>query len=569
MTLAAVLCLVALAAADAAIAPKAATSLKPQATNLEMDAITIPRMLSYQGKLTDTLGQPVADTTYSVAFRLYTVPSGGSPFWNETQTVTTKSGLFSVLLGSVTPIGSVPGAGALYLGMAVGGGSEMAPRLRVVSAAYAYKADTANYALAGGTPEYAWVRGSPDSVLYTVNRLGIARGGASNMLYGNYRCTHTNFGVECTTGTSGQDYPYCTVGGGHGNTASDYRATVGGGYGNTASHNRATVGGGKENAASGDYATVGGGQADTAKAVYGGVLSGYSNLAGDASTDTAATVCGGYNNSATFWYAFVGGGLGNTASNPYATVGGGWDNTASDVYATVGGGNDNTASGHGGTIAGGRVNVAHGNYSFATNYSSEANHDYSVAVNQTHTTTSNQLRCGVVSKTGGSFTIDHPLQPISTILNHYFVESPDMSNIYSGSVVLDAAGRAEVNLPDYFDALNRNPRVQLTGVGTAAVVYVAEDVQGNRFTIGGPANTKVYWTVTGDRKDPSAEVIRLIMPVEQPKTGKLAGHSLDDDFLAGTMKQLEEMGESGRFGFRTAEGRAQYQESLRDPAERK
>jgi hypothetical protein len=95
-------------------------------------------MLSYQGKLTDTLGVPVADTTYSVNFRLYSVASGGSPFWNETQTVRTRTGLFSTLLGAVTPIGSVPDAGVTYLGIAVAGGAELTPRLRIASAAYAY-----------------------------------------------------------------------------------------------------------------------------------------------------------------------------------------------------------------------------------------------------------------------------------------------------------------------------------------------------------------------------------------------------------------------------------------------
>lgn len=105
---------------------------------LSPDAITIPRMLSYQGKLTDTLGIPVPDTTYQVSFRLYSVPSGGSPFWNETQTVRTREGLFSVLLGAVTPIETLPEAGAVYLGMVVAGGAELTPRLRIVSAAYAY-----------------------------------------------------------------------------------------------------------------------------------------------------------------------------------------------------------------------------------------------------------------------------------------------------------------------------------------------------------------------------------------------------------------------------------------------
>jgi hypothetical protein len=100
----------------------------------------MPQMFSYQGMLTDTLGVPVADTTYSVDFRLYTVPSGGSAYWNETQKVGTHDGLFSTLLGSVAKIESVPGSGDLYLGMAVAGGAELSPRLRLVGSAYSYLA---------------------------------------------------------------------------------------------------------------------------------------------------------------------------------------------------------------------------------------------------------------------------------------------------------------------------------------------------------------------------------------------------------------------------------------------
>jgi ribosomal protein L13E len=120
----------ALAASEAVLAP-------------DVDAVTIPRLLSYQGKLTDNLGNPVTDTTYSVSFRLYTVASGGTAFWNETQTVRTKAGLFAALLGSVTPVGAMPDAGAVYLGMAVAGGAELTPRLRIASAAYAYLAERA------------------------------------------------------------------------------------------------------------------------------------------------------------------------------------------------------------------------------------------------------------------------------------------------------------------------------------------------------------------------------------------------------------------------------------------
>ncbi len=576
--LAAILCLVALAADDAAIAPKAATSLKPQAPNLEMDAITIPRMLSYQGKLTDTLGQPVPNGNYQLTFRLYTQPSGGSAIWTEAQTIPVVTGLFSALLGAVTPISSVPDGGALYLSLQVAINPELTPRLRIASSAYSYKADTANYALAGGTPEYTWVRGTPDSVLYTVGNLGIARGGACNMLYGTQRFTHVNLGVACTTGTSGQDYQSATVGGGESNTASGYFATVGGGYGNTASNNCASVGGGNTNDASGDFATVGGGHGNAAAGNIATVGGGESNTA----SNNYATAGGGELNTASFIYTTVGGGYGNTASGTAATVGGGWQNTAPSIYATVGGGFSNvasdgsatvgggirnTASGYWATVAGGGDDTSAADYSFTTNANSVVPDGYSnsAAFNGQTATASNQTRVGTLSKASGTFTIDHPLDPHGKILNHYFIEGPEMLNIYRGSVVLDATGRAEVELPGYFDALNRNPQVVLTGIGSSDV-YLVEEVSGNRFTIGGKPGTKVNWIATGERKDVSAEITRRMMPVEQAKTGALAGRMLDDDFLTGCMDQLVREGKASGIDFRTAGGRQRY-ERMRKAAE--
>jgi hypothetical protein len=129
-------CVVALAAGDAVVAGPVGFVSDP-------DAVTIPRLLSYQGKLTDVNGIPVTDTLYEVRFRLYAQPAGGTQFWEENQQVRTKSGLFSALLGSVTPIGSMPDAGTAYLGMAVAGGAELTPRLRIASSAYAYLAERA------------------------------------------------------------------------------------------------------------------------------------------------------------------------------------------------------------------------------------------------------------------------------------------------------------------------------------------------------------------------------------------------------------------------------------------
>lgn len=111
----------------------------------ETDAITIPRLLSYQGKLTDTFGIPVPDGNYSLTFRLYSQETGGTPFWSEAQNVAVRNGLFLVLLGAAIPIPQVPDGGDLYLGMQVGAGSELTPRLKIGSVPYAYLSErTAN-----------------------------------------------------------------------------------------------------------------------------------------------------------------------------------------------------------------------------------------------------------------------------------------------------------------------------------------------------------------------------------------------------------------------------------------
>jgi hypothetical protein len=128
----------------------------------------------------------------------------------------------------------------------------------------------------------------------------------------------------------------------------------------------------------------------------------------------------------------------------------------------------------------------------------------------------NVLIQGTLSKSAGSFTIDHPLDPANKTLSHSFVESPDMMNVYNGNVVLDNNGEAWVQLPDWFEALNKDYRYQLTCIGGFAPVYVASEVKDNRFQIGGgKPGLKVSWQVTGIRRDSYAEKYRI--QVEQDK----------------------------------------------------
>jgi len=109
----------------------------------------VPQLISYQGRLTDAAGNPLTGD-YDVRFCLYDVPTGGSALWCETHAavndtaIPVTDGVFGVTLGSITsipePLFDEP---ELYLGVKVEGDAEMAPRRRVVSVGYAYRAEMA------------------------------------------------------------------------------------------------------------------------------------------------------------------------------------------------------------------------------------------------------------------------------------------------------------------------------------------------------------------------------------------------------------------------------------------
>jgi len=132
---------------------------------------------------------------------------------------------------------------------------------------------------------------------------------------------------------------------------------------------------------------------------------------------------------------------------------------------------------------------------------------------------------GNISKAGGSFKIDHPLDPENKYLYHSFVESPDMMNIYNGAIVTDSTGQAVVSLPDWFQAVNRDFRYQLTVIGQFAQAMIESELKDNHFTIRTSApGVKVSWQVTGIRQDAWANAHRI--PVEEEKTGVERGHYL-------------------------------------------
>ena len=107
----------------------------------------VPRMINFQGRLTDANNNPLNGTYDNMTFRIYNTPSGGTSLWSETRSVSVSNGLFSVTLGEVTPIPIALFDGTTkYLAIDIdGAGSEpeMSPRLKIVSSGHAFISERA------------------------------------------------------------------------------------------------------------------------------------------------------------------------------------------------------------------------------------------------------------------------------------------------------------------------------------------------------------------------------------------------------------------------------------------
>jgi hypothetical protein len=137
---------------------------------------------------------------------------------------------------------------------------------------------------------------------------------------------------------------------------------------------------------------------------------------------------------------------------------------------------------------------------------------------------------GALTKTSGSFKIDHPLDPANKYLYHSFVESPDMMNIYNGNVTTDGGGTAIVTMPAWFEALNTDFRYQLTVIGQFAQAIVAAEITNGSFTIKtSKPGVKVSWQVTGIRQDAWANAHRI--QVEVDKAQRDQGHYIHPELF--------------------------------------
>jgi hypothetical protein len=133
---------------------------------------------------------------------------------------------------------------------------------------------------------------------------------------------------------------------------------------------------------------------------------------------------------------------------------------------------------------------------------------------------------GTLSATGTkNFRIDHPLDPANKYLTHAAIESSEVLNLYTGNAILDDSGEAVVQLPEWFESINKDFRYQLTPIGASGRdLYIAEEVSVGHFKIaGGKPGAKVSWQVSAVRNDAWEKAYPML--VESDK-GADRGHYL-------------------------------------------
>lgn len=101
---------------------------------------SIPLSITYQGYLTNAAGQPV-DAQPNITFTLYRADN--SVVWTEThENVPVTKGIYSVVLGSISPLNALPFNEQYYLGVKVGDDPEMTPKQPLSSVGNAFRSAT-------------------------------------------------------------------------------------------------------------------------------------------------------------------------------------------------------------------------------------------------------------------------------------------------------------------------------------------------------------------------------------------------------------------------------------------
>ena len=489
-----------------------AISLLLSATVVQAD---VPQIINYQGRLTDSSGAPIGDTVVSLTFVIYSdTTSSAYTLWRETHpAVTVHNGLFDIILGSEEPIPNAIFDGKVRgLGVQLGSNPISDTLIPLISMPYAYRANYADSAATAGTVADIGMinRNQVEDTAAVLN--GMNRFHKENQFHAvthfyttvafhNFEDPHA--GINFFDNTMHIIDDTLTI---HNNVVrvdnNSFKlfdsAMIARSYGIDLHMPLSVI---KDEYLSSPFWRK-------------GILS----LVTNSSTGGITSIYG---------HAY----RASLASNVRATYGvfgkGQSDSNFGDTYGVYG-----EASGgefpYGvyGKATGGAIAIGvFGTASGADNINEAAYFDGDVAIH------------GDLLFIAASYRVDHPLDPANKYLEHTFVGSPEMKNVYDGNVVTNADGIAVVTLPDYVESLNKDFRYQLTVIGDFAQAIVSQEIENNQFTIKtNKPYVKVSWQVTGIRNDPNAQVHPY--SAEKEKIGLEKGRYLHPELYG----QPEEMG---------------------------
>ncbi len=489
-----------------------AVSLSAQQAAPAAASAVVPPVIKFSGLLTDASSKPLTGTV-GVTFSLYKESQGGAALWVETQNVTLdRTGHYTTMLGSTTsqglPADLFASGEARWLGAQAQGEAEQ-PRTLLMSVPYALKALDAET-----------IGGKPLSAL----QLAAPNGGSSFASSNNAPIANT---ITCSTSSACKSghIPVFASNGGAAKikdsiiTESGSTLSVAGSASltgpisalTTSSSSAAVVG--NDNTSGGSAAVAG-----TSTNGTGVVATGITGLLGTGAGEDGVGVSASGNLG-----VYANGnaaGVYGVSTNSTGVIG-----TSTNYIGVYGSGG---ATGVTGVSSSGPGVVAQSGTAWALDAYGTSTATGVLAGSASGWAAwfnGNVDVDGNLSKAGGSFKIDHPLDPANKYLYHSFVESPDMMNIYNGNVTTDAQGDVVVTLPNWFETLNRDFRYQLTVIGQFAQAIVASEIADGRFSIKtDKPNVKVSWQVTGVRQDAWANAHRI--PVEQEKPAAERGFYL-------------------------------------------
>jgi hypothetical protein len=523
----------------------------------------VPHLVQFSGALKDAATRPIAGVN-SVTFAIYADQEGGAALWSETQNVLADAnGHYSTVLGVATtggfPVDLFGTTQSRWLGVAIARQTEM-PRILMASVPYALKAGDAE--TLGGLPASSYVTTQQLEASNARPATTFVNGGGSTIIAtpGVATALATQASASGASTNSSQSSAIQATPTGSGTT--DYVAlwTSGSNLGNSLLFQT----GGKVGVGTTSPAAtldINGGEIlrggfyeypeDTATATNGGRPShSFQWLASTYNSSSKAAV--------DYAFGFRAVQLNNNTSTPAAKLDlfygtGGPTGTIADTglsidktglitflpgqlfngssVALTGELNVNTTDAEpifsqtSASVADGVYASAMGFFGIGVEAHGGNEGIYAAGGNYAGYFQGNVDVVGSLSKSAGSFKIDHPLDPANKYLYHSFVESPDMKNVYDGVVTTDAKGLAIVTMPDWFEALNRDFRYQLTTLGQPAQTWIAKKIANGQFTIQtDKPNVEVSWQITGIRQDAYANAHRI--PVEEEKTDAEKGHFL-------------------------------------------